>query len=51
MEAKAKEKTKKSGTGKGAKDFKKKYNAQAKKEENNRKNSKYAKANNGRFDK
>lgn len=48
-EKKAKEKTKKSGTGKGAKDFKKKYNAQAKKEENNRKNSKYAKANNGRF--
>lgn len=48
-EKKAKEKTKKSGTGKGAKDFKKKYNAQAKKSEKEQKKSRYSKSDNGRF--
>lgn len=50
-EKKANEK-KKSGTGKGAKDFKKKYNAQAKKAEKaqkDQKKSRYSKTNNGRF--
>lgn len=51
-EKKAKEKPKKSGTGKGAKDFKKKYNAQAKKAEKaqkDQKKSRYSKTNSGRF--
>lgn len=48
-EKKAKEKSKKSGTGKGAKDFKKKFNAQAKKNEKDQKKSRYSKSNNGRF--
>lgn len=48
-EKKAKEKAKKSGTGKGAKDFKKKYNVQAKRDEKDRKKSRYSKSNNGRF--
>lgn len=48
-EKKAKEKAKKSGTGKGAKDFKKKYNAQTKRDEKDRKKSRYSKSNNGRF--
>lgn len=48
-EKKSKEKAKKSGTGKGAKDFKKKYNAQAKKSEKEQKKSRYSKSDNGRF--
>ena len=48
-EKKAKEKTKKSGTGKGAKDFKKKFNAQTKKNEKEQKKSRYSKSDNGRF--
>ena len=51
-EKKAKAKPKKSGTGKGAKDFKKKYNAQAKKAEKTQKDQKkthYSKSNSGRF--
>ncbi len=51
-EKKAKEKAKKSGTGKGAKDFKKKFNVQAKKEEQTKKVQKkyrYSKPDNGRF--
>jgi RNA-binding protein len=44
-----KAKPKKSGTGKGAKDFKKKYNAIAKKSEKDQKKSRYSKPNNGRF--
>lgn len=40
---KTKEKPKKSGTGKGAKDFKKKYNAQAKKNEKEQKKFRYSK--------
>lgn len=47
-EKKAKEKLKKSGTGKGAKDFKKKYNAIAKKNDNNQKKSRYSKPNNSK---
>ena len=50
-EKKAKEKTKKSGTGKGAKDFKKKYNAIARKNGNDSKKSRYPKSNSGRFSK
>lgn len=50
-EKKAKEKSKKSGTGKGAKDFKKKYNAAAKKNGNERKSTRYPKTNTGRFSK
>lgn len=45
-EKKTKEKGKKSGVGKGAKDFKKKYNAQAKKNEKEQKKSRYSKSNN-----
>ena len=48
-EKKAKDANKKSGTGKGAKDFKKKYNAIAKKNEKDQKKSRYSKASNGRF--
>lgn len=47
-EKKAKEKQKKSGTGKGAKDFKKKYNAIAKKNDNNQKKPRYSKSNNSK---
>lgn len=46
---KSKEKAKKSGTGKGAKDFKKKYNAQAKTNSKDQKKSRYSKSDNGRF--
>ncbi len=51
-EKKAKEKAKKSGTGKGAKDFKKKFNAQAKKDDKSKKEQKkgrYTKSASGRF--
>ena len=48
-EKKAKETKKKSGTGKGAKDFKKKYNSIAKKNEKDQKKSRYSKTNTGRF--
>lgn len=48
-EKKAKDKVKKSGTGKGAKDFKKKYKAQAKKNGNDLKKNRYSKQDNGRF--
>lgn len=48
-EKKAKETKKKSGTGKGAKDFKKKYNSIAKKNEKEQKKSRYSKTNTGRF--
>lgn len=47
-EKKAKDKVKKSGTGKGAKDFKKKYNAQAKKQEKEQKKTYYTKSNSGK---
>ncbi len=47
-EKKAKDKANKSGTGKGAKDFKKKFNAQAKREEKAKK-TRYSKSSNGRF--
>ena len=47
-EKKSKEKTKKSGTGKGAKDFKKKFNAQAKKQEKEQKKTRYYKTNNSK---
>ncbi len=53
-EKKAKEKAKKSSTGKGAKDFKKKFNAQSKKDEQLKKaqkKSRYSKPENGRFHK
>ena len=55
-EKKAKEKAKKSGTGKGAKDFKKIYRAKAKKEEEQkaeqrRSYSRYGKQGSGRFSK
>lgn len=50
-EKKAKEKSKKSGTGKGAKDFKKKYNAAAMKNSNERKSTRYSKTNTGGFSK
>ncbi len=45
---KSKDKVKKSGTGKGAKDFKKKFNAQAKKQEKEQKKTRYTKSNNGK---
>lgn len=48
-EKKNKETQKKSGTGKGAKDFKKKYNAIAKKNEKDQKKNRYSKPSNGRF--
>ena len=51
-EKKVKEKVNKSGTGKGAKDFKKKFNAQAKKDEQLKKTqrkSRYSKPDNGRI--
>ncbi len=48
-EKNSKAKPKKSGTGKGAKDFKKKYNAIAKKSEKDQKKSRYSKSNKGRF--
>lgn len=47
-EKKAKEKAKKSGTGKGAKDFKKKYNAQAKRNEKEQSRTRYSKSKNGK---
>lgn len=47
-EKKAKEKTKKSGTGKGAKDFKKKYNAQAKRNEKEQSRTRYSKSKSGK---
>lgn len=47
-EKKAKDKTKKSGIGKGAKDFKKKFNAQAKKQEKEQKKTRYYKSNNSK---
>lgn len=47
-EKKSKEKAKKSGTGKGAKDFKKKFNAQAKKNEKEQKNTRYYKSSNSK---
>lgn len=47
-EKKAKDKQKKSGTGKGAKDFKKKYNAIAKKSEKDQKKSRFSKPNNSK---
>lgn len=47
-EKKAKDKQKKSGTGKGAKDFKKKYNAFAKKNEKDQKKSRFSKPNNSK---
>ena len=50
-EKKDKEKTKKSGTGKGAKDFKKKYKAIAKKNGNDAKKPRFPKSNGGRFSK
>lgn len=55
-EKKAKEKAKKSGTGKGAKDFKKIYRAKAKKEEEQkaeqrRSYSRYGRQGSGRFSK
>ena len=48
-EKKNKETQKISGTGKGAKDFKKKYNAIAKKNEKDQKKNRYSKPSNGRF--
>ncbi len=47
-EKKAKEKAKKSGTGKGAKDFKKKYNAQAKQNEIEQSRTRYSKSKSGK---
>lgn len=47
-EKKAKEKAKKSGTGKGAKDFKKKYNAQAKRNEKEQSRTRYSKSKSGK---
>ncbi len=47
-EKKAKEKAKKSGTGKGAKDFKKKYNAQAKRNEKEQSKTRYSKSKSGK---
>ena len=47
-EKKAKEKSKKSGTGKGAKDFRKKYNYIAKKNEKDQKKSRFYKTNNSK---
>ena len=47
-EKKSKEK-KKSGTGKGAKDFKKKYKAITRRNEKEEKNNRYSKTKNGRF--
>lgn len=46
VEKKAKEKSKKSGIGKGAKDFKKKFNTQAKKNKKEQNKTRYTKSNN-----